>query len=48
MVYLKTNVSQQESADHIEGVAIGENVVVSSALGLGGELEKLQSLEPTQ
>jgi len=42
-VYVKAQPSEKERAAGIEGVAVGEMVVVSSVLGLGGELEKLQS-----
>lgn len=48
MMYLHAELSPQDKAAGLETLAAGEKVIVSSALGLGGELEKLQSLLPAK
>lgn len=45
-VFLNTRLSAKDHAAHLETVAVGEKVAISGVLGLGGELEKLQSLQP--
>jgi cobalt-zinc-cadmium efflux system membrane fusion protein len=45
-VFLNAQPSPRELAASIEGVSVGEKIVVTNVLGFGGELEKVQSMAP--